>query len=147
MKRILLILTTALLITGCASTSRLDGGASSIHGVDPTTGLANGKKIEIFKVDLFGAIFRLIPFKFETGLASTIDEPTIAIGATAASATAIANMSAESVRSNGVKRVTYGASGFDTKAQELDSIIARLNELKVSVPGEGLISPDITPDN
>lgn len=127
-----------LLLLGCASTHRMDGGRSAIYGVNPNNGEPSGKSIEVLRFDLLGAMFRAVPFAMRSGLASEIDEPTAAAGYTALSATAAQSMAATSERhTNGTKVVTYGAQGFETKAQELAEILAEAERIKNGLPRRG----------
>lgn len=123
-----LALSLAFILSGCASTHRLDGGRSAIFGVN-TNGVANGTEIEGPRIALMGSVIQLFSFTKRDNVASTIDEPSASAGYTAASKTAMENASAQMTRSNGVKTVTYGAQGVTTDAQDLKAIIDALQKL------------------
>lgn len=125
------LVVAALLTTGCASTHRLDGGRSATFGVDEK-GVANGAEIEGPRIAVLGGVLQLFSFTKRDNVLSTIDEPSASAGYTAASRTAMENASAQMIRSNGVKQVTYGAQGVTTDAQDLKAILDALQKLTPS---------------
>lgn len=133
---LLITLILAILSIGCVNTHRLDGGTSATYGKDPETGLAVGTETSAGGFDLFGSLFRFRPYVKRTGLASSIDEPTVASGTSAASDTAAQALKAEMEREPGTgkKRVTYGATGLSTEAQKLDSILREIERIKNGLP-------------
>ena len=124
----ILVLSLAFILSGCASTHRLDGGRSAIFHSD-ANGQGTGTEVEGPRIALLGGVLQLFSFTKRNNVASTIDEPSASAGYTAASKTAMENASAQMVRSNGVKQVTYGAQGVTTDAQDLKAIIDALQKL------------------
>lgn len=153
---------------GCTATARSDGGRSAIYGKQfdapamPTAGdeidiAANPTTFEIRKPDdirgagtetdgpslalLWGAI-RINSWHKKGNVLATIDEPTLAAGASAASKTGAASLSATSKRKpDGTKEIDWGAQDFRTDAQKAAEILYYLERLKNGLPGESTPSP------
>lgn len=131
MKNHITILLAALLTVGCAGTARFDGGRSSTYAQ------GQGSRINGPSISLLGGQLRLLSFEKETGLSSSIDEPTMAAGSSIASKSSAESLAAESQRNgtNGLKVVRYGAANVKTDAQKLAEILTELERIKNGLPG------------
>ena len=136
----------AVLLTGCASTHRLDGGRSAIYATDEN-GQGIGKEIEGPRLQFMGSVLTLFSWSSKSNVRSTVDEPIAAAGYTAASKTAAEAMKAESMRDplTGQKRVTYGATGLSTEAQDLQKILAEVEKIKNGLPHKVAKKPKKAP--
>ena len=86
----ILVLSLAFILSGCASTHRLDGGRSAIFHSD-ANGQGTGTEVEGPRIALLGGVLQLFSFTKRNNVASTIDEPSASAGYTAASKTAMEN--------------------------------------------------------